>query len=249
MVLWTSREAIRCPANQLLADVTEKFSGSEPLMFYPVFLNLAGKRIVIIGGGSVSERRVLSLLRCGALVTVVSPEVTPRLQSLADSNAIVLHRRSYLCGDCAGAFLIFCATNDPAVQTAVWKEAHRSGTLVNTADEPDRCDFIMPAVVEQGDLTIAISTNGKSPALAAHLRRRFSRLIGPEYGELLRRMVEIRAEIRQRVSDFEHRKELHYRIIASGVLRLLRRGQRADAERLIRRTAEHYIHEKRLTGD
>ncbi len=218
------------------------------MTLYPVFLNLAGKCVIVVGGGDVAERKVSSLLGCGAMVTVVSPEVTPRLQSLADENAIALYQRGYVSGDAVGAFLIFCASNDPELHKAVWEDARRTGALVNTVDEPVRCDFFAPAVVRQGDLIVAISTNGKSPALAAYLRHQFSLLIGREYQELLVLLAEIRTEIRQRISEFEHRKEIHYKIIETDVLGLLRRGEHAKAERLIRRVIEDYVQKKQSTG-
>jgi precorrin-2 dehydrogenase/sirohydrochlorin ferrochelatase len=213
-------------------------------MFDPVFLNLDGKRVVVIGGGEVAERKVLPLVDCGADVTVISPEVTPRLDSMAASNVIALERRRYEAGDCAGAFLVISATDDPDLHRVIWEDAQQAGAIVNTVDDPALCDFIAPAVINRGDLTVAISTNSRSPGLAAYLRRRLLRLIGPEYGELLNLLAEIRPEIRQRVSDVERRKEIHYRIIESGVVHLLRNGDRAGAQLLIRRTIDEYVQQE-----
>ncbi len=112
-------------------------------MFYPVYLNLKGKRAVVIGGGEVAERKVESLLETGALISVVSPEVTPRLSALADEKRVELHKRAYRRGDCSGAALVLSATDDADVSTAVWNEARTVGTLVNTADQPSLCDFIL----------------------------------------------------------------------------------------------------------
>lgn len=216
-------------------------------MFYPVFLNLEGKRVVVIGGGEVAERKVSSLLGCGALVTVISPEVTPVLETLARSDAVLLHRRRYAAGDCGGTFLVFCATDDPVLHKAVWADAQQAGVLVNTADQPALCDFITPAVVQRGDLTVAISTSGKSPALGARLRRRLSRLLGPEYGELLELLAEVRPEIRNRIFDIERRKEIHYKILRSGVLGLLRRRDREGARRLVRQVIENFAFQEQAT--
>ena len=214
------------------------------MMFYPAFLNLNGKRVVVIGGGRIAEHKVQLLVDCGAQVTVVSPVVTPQLESLAVSNTIALQRRRYEAGDCAGAFLVISATDDPGLHKTVWEDAKRSGAIVNTVDETDLCDFIAPAIIQQGDVTVAISTNAKSPGLAAYLRQRLSGLIGPEYGELLNLLADIRPEIRKRISDVERRKELHYRIIESGVLPLLSSGDREGAERLIRRVIEEYVQQE-----
>src|SRR6185295_14505235 len=111
-------------------------------------------------------------------------DVTPRLESLAQSNQLQLHQRAYLSGDCDDAALVFSATDDAAISAAVFQDAMNSGALVNTADQPALCDFIMPAVVRQGDIAIAISTGGKSPGLAARLRDKIAETIGPEYARL-----------------------------------------------------------------
>src|SRR5262245_56239187 len=119
-------------------------------MFFPIYLNLTNKRVVVIGGGDVAERKVTSLSGTGAEIAVISPVLTPHLLSLANSNTISWHKRSYIRGDCAGATLVFSATDDPAISRAVSEEATTASILVNTADQPSLCDFIMPAVVRRG---------------------------------------------------------------------------------------------------
>src|SRR6266850_3472052 len=145
------------------------------IMFYPVYLNLKSKRVVIIGGGDVAERKIESLLDTGASIFVLSPQVTRRIASLADQKRIELRKRVYAHGDCAGAALVFSATDDPEISRAVNQEATALGIFINAADQPALCSFIMPAVVRRGDIGIAISTSGTSPALAARLRRKISR--------------------------------------------------------------------------
>jgi siroheme synthase-like protein len=209
-------------------------------MFYPVYLNLEGKRVVVIGGGEVAERKAESLLDAGASVTVISPDVTPRLASLATAKRIELKRRRYVRGDCAGAALILSATDDPEVSRAVWEEARAAEIPVNTADQPALCDFIMPAVVRRGDLTIAISTGGTSPALAARLKEELSRIFGPEYELLLELLAEVRPEIQQRIQDERARKALHYRILDSEVIVLLQRNDSDGAARRLREIIEDF---------
>src|SRR5206468_9560454 len=136
-------------------------------MFYPVYLSLKNSRVVVIGGGEVAERKVESLLGTGALITVISPETTPRLDALARDGAIQLHRRQYESRDCDRAFLVFSATDDPDISSKVYWDAANAEALVNTADQPELCDFIMPAILRRGDIAIAISTGGTSPGLAA----------------------------------------------------------------------------------
>jgi len=199
-------------------------------MFYPIFLNLKNKRIVVIGGGPVAERKVESLLGTGASITLISPEVTAGLDSLAKQNRIHIHRRAYAAGDCGGAALVFSATDDQDVSSQVFREATEAGTLVNTADQPALCDFIMPAVVRRGDVAIAISTGGSSPGLASRLRKKIGRIIGPEYAKLTELLSRARPEIRRRVPDASERKSLHYRILNSDILDLIRRDDIAGAE-------------------
>ena len=190
-------------------------------MFFPVYLNLMGKRVVVIGGGEVAERKVTALMGTGASVVIVSPEVTSHLGSLAQASAIELIKRQYMPGDCENAALVMSATDDPNTSKAVWEEANRLGVLINTADQPDLCDFIMPAVVRRADLAVAISTGGVSPALSARLRQKISGMLGPEYERLLDLLGSVRPEIRRRIESEGDRKALHYRILDSDILSLL----------------------------
>jgi siroheme synthase-like protein len=209
-------------------------------MFFPIYLNLTGKRVVVIGGGDVAERKVASLSGMGAEITLISPDVTAELLSLSKSNAISWQKRSYVRGDCAGATLVFSATDDPAISRAVWEEATTAGILINTADQPSMCDFIMPAVVRRGELAVAISTGGASPALAATLREKLSGMFGPEYEELVEILSHARPEIQRRFQDDRDRKALHYRILASNLIGLLKRQDREAAERLLREIIEDF---------
>lgn len=207
-------------------------------MFYPIYLNLTGKRVVVIGGGEVAERKVESLLDTGASITLVSLEITPRLASLAAEGRIQLRRRAYASGDCTDAALVFCATDDAGVSTAVFQEAGAAGALVNTADQPALCDFIMPAVVRRGDIAIAVSTGGASPGLAAQLRQKIEGIIGPEYAKLAELMAQARPEIRSRIPDIEQRKALHSRILNSDIIEYLKRNDSAGAERRLKEIIE-----------
>ena len=207
-------------------------------MFYPVYLNLKNKRVVVIGGGEVAERKVEPLLGAGASITLISPEVTPRLALLARENQLQLRRRAYASGDCDGAALVLSATDDPETSRRIFQDATKAGALVNTADQPALCDFIMPAVVRRGDITIAVSTGGTSPGLAARLRGAISEIIGPEYARLAELLSKARPEIRRRVPDEKERKALHYRILDSDIMDCLKRNDTAGAERLLREIIE-----------
>jgi precorrin-2 dehydrogenase/sirohydrochlorin ferrochelatase len=214
-------------------------------MFYPVYLNLKGRLVVVIGGGEVAERKIESLLNSDASVLVISPKVTPRILSLSEQKKIEIRQRSYVPGDCSGASLVFSATDDPEINRSVYQEATALGVFINTADQPDRCSFIMPAVVRRGNIGVAISTNGTSPALAAILRRKISGLIGPEYARLSELLSRLRPEIRSKVHMAEQRKELHYRIIDSEIVSLLKLNDRARAEQRLREIIEDFMGETR----
>jgi precorrin-2 dehydrogenase/sirohydrochlorin ferrochelatase len=212
-------------------------------MFYPVYLNLKGRRVVVIGGGEVAERKIETLLDTGASVVVVSPQVTDRIAFLSEQKKIEIQNRAYLPGDCSGAVLVFSATGDPEISMAVHQEATGLGVFINTADQPAQCTFIMPAVVRRGDIGVAISTSGTSPALAARLRRTISGLIGPEYGRLAELLSRIRPEIRGKIQTEGRRKDLHYRIIDSDIISLLKLDDTAPAERRLKQIIEDFADE------
>ena len=177
---------------------------------------------MVIGGGAVAEQKVLGLLGAGAHVTVVSPETTPRLEQLAATGGIDLRRRPYRSGDLVGAWLAIAGTDDRGANAAVWAEAEREGVLLNAVDDLDHCSFIAPAVHREGDVTVAVSTSGKSPALAARLRQRVARLVGPAEARLCDLLGELRPELAARIPDTRARTTLWYRIVDSDVIAFVR---------------------------
>jgi uroporphyrin-III C-methyltransferase / precorrin-2 dehydrogenase / sirohydrochlorin ferrochelatase len=205
--------------------------------FYPVFLDLRGRRAVVIGGGAVAEHKVRGLLAAGAHVTVVSPQMTPDLADLAMHGAIEPRQRAYRAGDLAGAWLAIAATNDRAVNSAVWAEAERLGVPLNAVDDLDHCSFIAPAIHRQGDITVAVSTAGKSPALAVRLRDRIARLIGRAEAQLCELLGELRPELAERVPGARARTALWYRIVDSDVIEFVRRGDTEGARRRVQELA------------
>ena len=202
--------------------------------FYPVFLDLRGRRAVVIGGGAAAEQKVRGLVAAGAHVTLVSPDVTPALTDLGRRGAIELRRRGYHDGDLAGAWLAIAAVNR-TVNAAVWAEAERLGVPLNAVDDLEHSSFIAPAVHREGDITVAVSTAGKSPALAVRLRQRIARLVGRAEARLCELLGELRPELAERVPDAPARTDLWYRIVDSDVIDFVRRG---DIEGARRRIAE-----------
>src|SRR2546423_12402769 len=192
--------------------------------FYPVFLDLRGRRAVVIGGGAVAEQKVRGLIAAGAHVTLVSPETVPALTDLARRGAIEIRRRPYRSGDLAGAWLAIAATDDRSVNEAVWAEAERVGVPLNAVDDLEHCSFIAPAVHREGDITVAVSTGGKSPALAVRLRQRIARLVGRGEARLGALLGEVRPGLATRVPDARARTALWYEIVDSDVIEFVRRG-------------------------
>ena len=149
--------------------------------YYPVFLNLQGRRCVVIGGGAVAEGKVQGLLAAEGCVWVIAPTLTPALVALARDLRLSHIERVYAPGDLDGAFLAISATDDHAVNEQVWQDASARNVLVNVVDDTPRCNFIAPSILRQGDLAIAISTSGKAPALAVRLKEKIAGMVGPQH--------------------------------------------------------------------
>ena len=164
--------------------------------FYPVFLDLGDRRCLVVGGGTVAERRVEGLLATGARVTVISPRVTAALSALAADGRIGLESRGYREGDLAGVDLAFVATDAREVNASAAREARERGVWVNAADDPTHCTFILPALVRRGDLTVAVATGGTSPALARAVREELDAYFTAEYATLAAIAAEVRREVR-----------------------------------------------------
>lgn len=165
--------------------------------YYPIFLNISGKRCVVIGGGQVSLRKVKALLEHRASVEVISPDACPELNKLAENGEISMLPRSYRAGDLEDAFIVIAATSDRGINLEIAREAQRKSVLVNVVDDQENSDFIAPSYVRRGDITIAVSTAGRSPALARKIRTRLEKDFGDEYASLARLTDEVRAEIKR----------------------------------------------------
>ncbi len=165
---------------------------------YPVFLDVAGRRCAVIGGGPVAERKVAGLIDAGARVTVIAPDLTKRLSAWVRQRAIRHVAREYRRGDLAGHRLVFIATDRDKVSEAVVREGRERGIWVNSADDPARCDFILPAVVRRGLLTVAVSSGGSSPALTRAIREELEGYFTKDYAGLARIAAAARQELRRR---------------------------------------------------
>jgi precorrin-2 dehydrogenase/sirohydrochlorin ferrochelatase len=187
--------------------------------YFPAFLDLRGRRCLVVGGGEVGERKARALLECGAHVTVVSPAMTPGLAALAERGRIEARARTLRRSDVRGCTLAVVATGDPRVDGATAALARRCRVLVNVVDRREHCDFIMPSVLHRGELQIAVSTGGRSPALAREIRRRLEGLFGPEYAALIQRVGADRRRARATATTAAGRLEAGERVARLALVR------------------------------
>jgi len=205
------------------------------MRYYPIYLDLKGRDVLVVGGGPIAEGKALQLVQAGARVTVVSPELTEALRAAADRGEIRRRGGSFIEEDLNGVFLVISATDDRKVNEKVANAARERGLLCNVVDQPDLCDFITPALVSRGELQISVSTGGGSPTLTQRVKREVAAVIGEEYGVLLELAAEMRAEAKDRIADFERRKDALRAFVESGALDLIRAGRRDEARVLARR--------------
>ncbi len=202
------------------------------MALFPLFVELAGRPCVVLGGGAVAERKVQSLLEAGALVTVVSPSLTPALRAHVSAGRVAHIGRVYTRGDLAGASLAFAATDDGAINAAVAREGRERGVWVNAADDPAHCDAILPAIVRRGAITIAVGTGGASPALARAVRERVELALPEAYGALAEVAGSVRRELR--AAGRRASAEAWQEALRDGLAPLLDGGGRDEALRRLR---------------
>jgi siroheme synthase-like protein len=179
---------------------------------FPVFLKLEGRRCFVVGGGTIAEQKIDGLLESKADLHVVAPTVTDRIRALAAEGRVKWTARAFEPADLDGASLVVAATGDESVNDAVFQSAASRSVMCNAVDEPERCDFYYPAVVRRGDLQIAISTNGRSPALAQRLRRELEEYFAPDYAAWLEWLGKMRTLLFRSAMDPERRREALHQI-------------------------------------
>lgn len=202
-------------------------------MMYPVTLELVDKECLVVGGGVVAERKVLSLLECGAIITVVSPAITAMLRKLADTSLIKYKDGCYSKDDLLNKLLVICATNNQVVNQQVAQDCKGIGIWVNVVDQPELCTFHVPAVMRRGMMSISVSTSGASPLLAAKIRKQLEQDFGQEYEILLQIMVEVRKEVNQKNIDPIKRYQIYSKILNSNIMQLIKQGKTEKVKELI----------------
>jgi precorrin-2 dehydrogenase/sirohydrochlorin ferrochelatase len=174
-------------------------------VYYPAFLDITGKRCLVVGGGKVAERKVVMLLQFNARVTVVGPVMTRALLKLGDEGEIEYFQRTYTAKDLDNTALVFACTDNSVINNRVKKETARRNIPVNVADNPDLCDFIVPSIIRKGDLTIAVSTSGELPLLSKKLRQKIEEVVTDDYLEYLHIMGEFRKHLMKTVKEARKR--------------------------------------------
>jgi siroheme synthase-like protein len=197
----------------------------------PVNLLVHGRRVVVVGGGRIAARKIEPLLELGADVHVVAPKAGPEVREWAAVGRCSLVEREFEASDLVGAWLALTATDDPAVNAAVHAAGEAARVWVNSADDPANCSFTMMSVVRRADLVVAVGTGGRSPALAAHLRRLLNEELGPEYEVLLDLLSEAREG--WRASGRSSESADWQRAFDSGIVDLVRAGRVAEAKELL----------------
>ena len=203
------------------------------MSYYPIFIELEGKKILVIGGGRVAQRKIETFLEFGAFIDVISRKLTKKLKTLVESGRIrhigIEYNEIYL----KDAFIIIIATDDKKLNHEISRSARKSGVLTNTVDQPSDCDFIVPSIVRKGELLIAVSTSGKSPALAKKIRKELSCQFGREYDSLLSIMGDIRKEVLKKGLSQDKNKRIFDKIINSEILDALARNDHLQIEEIL----------------
>lgn len=201
---------------------------------YPIALRIEGRRCLVIGGGRVAERKVAGLLAAGALVTVIAPDPSHRIQEHVSQRRVQRIAREYQEGDLAGAFLVIAATNDAGRNRSICEAAEERGLLHCNVNDPENGTFFVPAVIRRGELLVSVSTSGHSPAATRWMREKLEAVITPTHGELVALLGRLRDEILRQLPDPEKRSRVLREVLDSRVMPLLEAGDAPAAEEAIR---------------
>ena len=211
----------------------------KPKAYYPIFANLTGRRCVVVGGGPIAQRKVTTLLRHGAQVTLVSPTLTARLRVLAQHGTMTHVPRRFRPADLRGAWLVYGATDDEHINKLVARSAERQRIFTNIVDQTPLCSFIAPAISRRGPLTIAVSTGGASPSLAKNVRDQLAATLGREVPPMLRLLAQLRGVAKRRLPVYKDRKRYFARLVRGRVFELVRRNKAREAKREALRLLAH----------
>ena len=206
--------------------------------YYPIYIDIEDREVLIVGGGNVCARKAETMIRYGARVTIVSPEITDEIAGWERDKALVVRRKLYDEADLNGASIVIASTDDRCINARVARDCRRRKVPVNVVDVTHLCEFIVPAIIEKGSVQIAVSTGGKSPALARTLKEELQRTIGPEFAEVNDLLGTLRKSAKRVLPTDTDRKRFFDGIIAAGILDMLRNGRRREAYQSVARACE-----------
>lgn len=219
------------------------------MRYYPINLDLAGRRVLVVGGGVIAEGKTRQLIEAKAVVRVVSPALTESLRDWEEQGTLTWRQGVFAESDLDSVWLVISATDDQAVNEAVAQAAAERKLLCNVVDQTALCNFITPALITRGDIQISISSGGGSPSVAQRVKREIGELIGEEYGELLELAAEMRAEAKRLIPDFERRRIVLHAFAESEAIELLRQGKREQARQLAFHILEESLQEQHQQGE
>ncbi|NLI91606.1 MAG: bifunctional precorrin-2 dehydrogenase/sirohydrochlorin ferrochelatase [Peptococcaceae bacterium] len=200
--------------------------------YYPVYIDLNHKPVLVVGGGTVACRKVETLLRYGAMVRIISPEIIPALQPLIDGVHCIWINKTYEREDIQNAVLVFSCTEKEEVNARVAQDAKARNILINVVDDPEKCSFFVPSVLKRGDLSIAVSTGGSSPLVARQIREELENFYGNEMAEYLELLRTWRLEAKNKLPGIK-RQKLWAQVTDGRVLQLIKKGQLDQAKEVI----------------
>lgn len=199
------------------------------MAYYPIMVDLTDKEVLVVGGGSVAGRKIVTLLEYGAVVSLVSRELSPEIKGYVESGRIRYLGEEFSMVFLKEKFLVIAATDDAELNHRISQVAEEKGMLINAIDQPADCNFIVPSIIKKGDLVVAVSTSGKSPALAKKIRKQLTEYFGDEYEPFLRMMGRIRNEVISSGPDPEENSRLFTRIVDSKLFDAIKTGALDDA--------------------
>ncbi|MGE4271710.1 MAG: bifunctional precorrin-2 dehydrogenase/sirohydrochlorin ferrochelatase [Desulfitobacterium sp.] len=197
--------------------------------YYPIYVELQDKPVLVVGGGTVAFRKIMTLLEHGAIVRIVSPKLNPEIKRLVDGVRCIWQDKEYAADDLQDALLVFSCTENEAVNEAVAGNANDAFRLINVVDDPDKCTFIVPSIFERGDLNIAVSTSGSSPIVARQIRAELEKCYGEAYKDYLVLLKSWRKEVKNQLTA-EQKEKFWAQVTDGGVLQLIKNGQLDDAK-------------------
>ncbi len=206
------------------------------MSYYPIYLELEGKTVLVVGGGNVARRKVETLLEYGAVINIVSKDLVPELKKLVESGQVRHFGEVFLEKHLDSAFLVFAATDDNRLNHQIAESTRKRGLLINAVDQPPDCDFIVPSIIRKGNLSIAVSTSGKSPALAQSIRKKLDSQFGKEYEIFLILMGSLRKEILSLGLSQEENSRIFHKIVDSNILKALSEDNLEEVEVILRKT-------------